>query len=114
MFSFAHLWVFVLLPVPWLLRMVLPPRRVSEVSVRVPFGERLHQAMRGASIQTTRTGRRLIVLTLVWLLLLAALARPQWLEPPITRNQPTRDLLLLVDLSGSMKQEDFTNAADKR
>jgi Ca-activated chloride channel homolog len=114
MFSFAHLWVFVLLPVPWLLRMVLPPRRVSEVSVRVPFGERLHQATGGARAGTTRTGRRLIVPTIIWLLLLAALARPQWLEPPITRNQPTRDLLLLVDLSGSMKQEDFTNAAGQK
>ena len=47
---------------------------------------------------------------LVWLLVLGALARPQWLEPPLTRDVPTRDLLLLVDLSGSMGQEDFTNA----
>ena len=43
--------------------------------------------------------------------MLTALARPQWLEPPVTREVPTRNLLLLVDLSGSMRQEDFTNAA---
>lgn len=46
---------------------------------------------------------------LQWLLILAALARPQWLEPPIERAIPTRDLLLLVDLSGSMDQMDFFN-----
>jgi Ca-activated chloride channel family protein len=47
----------------------------------------------------------------VWLLILAAMTRPQWLEPPIERTIPTRDLLLLVDLSGSMEQKDFTNAS---
>ena len=45
----------------------------------------------------------------MWLLILAALARPQWLEPPIERTIPTRDLLLLVDLSASMEQTDFTS-----
>ncbi len=54
---------------------------------------------------------RFLLPTLVWVLLVVALARPQWLEPAITKNLPTRDLLLLVDLSGSMQQEDFTNAA---
>jgi len=51
------------------------------------------------------------VSAMVWVLVLIALARPQWLEPPVTRDLPTRDLLLLVDLSGSMRQEDFVNAA---
>jgi Ca-activated chloride channel homolog len=44
----------------------------------------------------------------IWCALIAALARPQWLEPPIVRAVPTRDLLLAVDLSGSMAAEDFT------
>ena len=39
-----------------------------------------------------------------------ALARPQFLEPPVSRVLPTRDLMLLVDLSGSMEAEDFTNS----
>lgn len=48
-------------------------------------------------------------LVIIWLLLLVSLAKPQWLKPAVTKNQPSRDLLLLVDLSGSMRQEDFTN-----
>jgi len=48
---------------------------------------------------------------LVWLLVLSALARPQWIEPPVTKSVPTRDPLLLVDLSGSMQHEDTVNAA---
>ena len=67
--------------------------------------------MKASGAISSKPAKRFLVPTLLWLILLGALARPQWLEPPITRNQPTRDLLLLVDLSGSMKQEDFTNAA---
>jgi Ca-activated chloride channel family protein len=53
----------------------------------------------------------LLLRGILWLLVLSALARPQWLEPPIERSLPTRDLLLVVDLSSSMDQQDFTNAA---
>ena len=37
--------------------------------------------------------------------------RPQWIEPPLHRDKPARDLLLLVDLSGSMDTKDFTDPA---
>jgi len=52
-----------------------------------------------------------VVGIVVWGLLVAALARPQYLEPPIHKTVPTRDLLLLVDLSGSMEAQDFKNQA---
>jgi Ca-activated chloride channel family protein len=116
MLTFAHLWIFTLLPLPWLLRMILPPRRQSRVAVRVPFGYRLQQVISGHSTseQTKRGLLRWLIPSLIWLLLLTSLARPQWIEPPVTKNLPTRDLLLLVDLSGSMSEEDFSNAAGKK
>lgn len=116
MLTFAYLWIFLLLPLPWLIRKFLPARRVERVSVRVPFGERLREASEGGSfVAKARRGPGSLVLTsLVWLLVVAALARPQWLEQPVSKELPTRDLLLLVDLSGSMGQEDFTNAAGEK
>lgn len=116
MLTFAHLWIFALLPLPWLLRVILPPRPVSEVAVRVPFGARIQAARGGESParRSTRRGGAHILSASLWLLVLAALARPQWLEPPVTRDLATRDLLLLVDLSGSMGEEDFTNASGAR
>jgi Ca-activated chloride channel family protein len=113
MLTFAHLWIFALLPLPWLLRAVLPPRRTAQVAVRVPFGDRLRSASaEGGSVsRARRRASRGILSALLWVLVLTSLARPQWIEAPITRDLPTRDLLLLVDLSGSMRQEDFTNAA---
>ncbi|MBP8924607.1 MAG: VWA domain-containing protein [Pseudomonadales bacterium] len=116
MLSVAYPWVLLLAPLPWLLRPILPPRRVALLAVRVPFGERLKFALQTGSTASRlrrRSGRQLVSV-LIWLLVLAALARPQWLQPAVSRELPTRDLLLLVDLSGSMRQQDFTNAAGVR
>lgn len=113
MLTLVHSWIFVLLPLPWILRAIVPPRHAARVAVRVPFGRRLLAAGAGetGSHIAAAKWKRLVVPSLLWLLVLASLARPQWLEPPLTRDLPTRDLLLLVDLSSSMRQEDFTNAA---
>ncbi|MCH7224843.1 VWA domain-containing protein [Haloferula sp. A504] len=115
MLSFAHLWLLLLAPLPWLVWKLAPPKPPSRVAVRVPFGRRLEQALGSGSPGTTGGDSRLGLLwpTLVWLFVLLALARPQWIEPPIEQMLPTRDLLLLVDLSGSMDQKDFTNFQGK-
>jgi Ca-activated chloride channel family protein len=44
-------------------------------------------------------------------LVLTALARPQWLDEPLSKTLPMRDLLVAIDLSGSMATADFVNAA---
>jgi len=54
---------------------------------------------------------RKLTLPAVWLCAVLALARPQLIEPPVTKQIPVRDLLLAVDLSGSMETKDFKNAA---
>jgi len=43
-----------------------------------------------------------------------ALARPVWLADPIEKTESTRDLMLLVDLSGSMETEDFKDPRGQR
>lgn len=113
MLTFGLLWIFALAPLPWLIRALLPPRQSAMVAVRVPFGDRLRAADGGSgSVARAKRGvSRQLLPGFTWLLLLTALARPEWLEPAVTKELPTRDLLLLVDLSGSMQQEDFTNAA---
>ena len=44
---------------------------------------------------------------LMWCLLVLAIARPQWLGDPIELPSQGRDLMLAVDLSGSMQIEDM-------
>ena len=113
MLSFAYPWLALLLPLPLLAWWLLPAHAERRRGVRVPFFATL-VAMTGQQPQPgvvvgRRPWGRAIVLALCWLLALAALMRPQWIEPPLHRDKPARDLLLLVDLSGSMATQDFTD-----
>ena len=67
-----------------------------------------------AGIVVGRRGPGAAGLIVCWLLALAALMRPQWIEPPVHHDKPARDLLLLVDLSGSMDTQDFTDPSGAR
>lgn len=118
MLSFLYPWMVLLAPAPLLVWLLAPPHVETRQALRAPFVQRLarltgQQPHAGGGV-TSRGLGRLMALTLVWLLTLAALARPQWIEPPLRREQPTRDLLLLVDLSGSMDTRDFTDAAGRK
>ena len=115
MLTFLSPWLFLLTPLPLLIYWLAPPRLQQRPALRVPFLSRLQQAGAGTTVENLREqGLHLLGYGIVWLLLVSALARPQWLEPPIERTIPSRDLLLLVDLSGSMGQQVFTNAAGKK
>jgi Ca-activated chloride channel homolog len=111
MFEFAWPWVFVILPLPILVWWLLPPYRARQASVQVPFFERLAaatgQTPQQGAVVLRRRAFQMIVATLCWILLVAALARPQWVSDPITHEISARDLILAIDISGSMDQADF-------
>ncbi len=118
MLSLAFPWALLLLPLPLLVMRIVPARAEDGGALRVPFFARL-MALTGASpergrVVAPRRPARLALLWLGWILALAALARPQWIEAPLRHQVPTRDLLLLVDLSGSMATEDFTTTDGRR
>ncbi len=113
MLTFAHPWLFLLLLLPWLLRKLLPTHHERKAAVRVPFMQRLTkssglQPADGVEI-TGRATSQWLMLGTVWICLIVAIARPQWLEEPIIKELPMRDLLVAVDLSGSMEAMDFTD-----
>lgn len=111
-------WALLLLPLPILVRRWAPPYRERRPALRAPFFEELARASgatpaEGAVVQD-RTRTQAAVTVAAWLLLVAALARPVWIEPPIERIETGRDLLLAVDLSGSMETKDFTDPSGAR
>jgi Ca-activated chloride channel family protein len=117
MLSFAYPWIALLAPLPLLARLLLPAYAKRRTGLRVPFFDRLarlsgQEPFSGGVVARRQVGR-FIVLALAWLLTLAALARPQWIEPPLHRDLPTRDLLVLVDLSGSMDTKDFVDVSGR-
>jgi len=118
MLGFAYPWVALLLPLPLLAYWLLPAYAQSRRAVRVPFFDTLASltgAMPRAGVSVGARGWwRTGLLALCWCLALTALARPRWNEPPMHHDMPARDLLLLVDLSGSMDTMDFTDANGAR
>jgi Mg-chelatase subunit ChlD len=118
MLTFASPWLLVFIALPLLLHRLLPAYRQTKIGVVVPFLGRLaaltgQQPAAGAVVARSPFIQR-VVLWAVWLCTVLALARPQWLEKPVIKTLPTRDLLLAVDLSGSMETQDFTNTAGQR
>ena len=115
MIQFAAPWLFLLLPLPWLARRLLPAYRESRPALKVPFLERLKRVTGEQGGTQASLARRLrsqwLLVTLSWLALVTALARPQWLDDPVVQEQPMRDLLLALDLSGSMDARDFSDSS---
>ncbi len=114
MLQFSYPWLFLLLPLPLLLQRLLPAYREPRLAVRVPFLDQLsrltgQKAAEGAALVRRRPLQRVQALV-VWLALVTALARPVWMEEPLVRELPMRDLLVALDLSGSMETRDFTAA----
>jgi Ca-activated chloride channel family protein len=103
--GFAWPWLLLALPLPWLLRRLLPPARSAAAALKVPYGARL-DAIAGTSGHA-RGGGVGVLAWLAWALLCVAAARPQQLGAPVAPPQAGRDLMLAVDLSGSMSDEDM-------
>ncbi len=104
--QFAWPWAFALLPLPLLVAWLLPRARGGRVgALRIPFYAELQRHL----VRADQPRRRwpLWLAVLVWLLLVLAAARPQWIGAPVQLPVSGRDLMLAVDLSGSMKERDM-------
>lgn len=99
-------WLLTLLPLPWLLRTLLPASQQDrQAGLIVPFIDDFGQG--DSRIVHLRQPWLLRLAALAWLCLVVAAARPQWLGEPLELAVSGRDLMLAVDVSGSMDEEDF-------
>lgn len=106
MWTLAWWWILFALPVPWLVRRFAPPEAIDrDAALRVPV------AAEFADLTGTRAPGsgpwRLVALWAVWSLALLAAARPQFVGEPVALPMTGRDLLMVIDLSGSMEEQDF-------
>ena len=115
MLNFAYPWLLLLLPIPLLVRRLLPAYREPRHAVRAPFMSLLARLSGQRPAAGSSVSRRIrlqwVLLGLIWLALIMALARPRWMDEPIVKELPMRDLLVALDLSGSMDTQDFTDVA---
>lgn len=105
MIMLAWPWVLAALPLPLLAWLLPRARPAAGAALRLPF----YGELEGLAAQGTRrtAGWRLILALLAWLLLILAAARPEWVGEPVSLPLSGRDLMLAVDVSGSMEQRDY-------
>jgi len=98
-------WMLAVLPLPLLMALVLPAvPREPVAALRIPFFTAVAGGLaRGAQ----RSWWRVLLAVLAWLLLVLAACRPQFVGDPIRLPVSGRDLLLAVDISGSMQTQDM-------
>lgn len=111
MFQFEFVSALILLPLPVLVFLLASEYKKDGTAVKVPFIARLAQTTgrepsKGDTVLLKNFFQK-IMFVLCWCLIVIALARPVEILDPIVQKKSGRDLLLLVDLSGSMATPDF-------
>ena len=113
MFSIAWPWVFFILPLPFILR-AMSPDIAAHSALRVPFYAQLKSTVEQNRYQRYRPRVRFILPTLIWLLLISAAVRPQWLDTQKILNTRGHNSILAVDLSASMLTRDLSENPNSR
>lgn len=104
MLHFEWPWLFLLLPLPVLIYWL--PRKKSQqtAALRMPI-------VIGTNSNNQHTKQKspknLLFLAVIWGLLILAVVRPQWLGETIPVPTQGREMMIAVDLSGSMQIEDM-------
>ena len=111
MISLLWPWMLALGVLPWLVRRwATPASEQATAALRVPHFRDLVQIQAVRSVGTLQRSSSMWFWfgLVIWLLLLAAAARPQWIGEPVGLPTSGRDLMLAVDISGSMAIPDFS------
>lgn len=109
MIQVAYPWVLLALMLPILIRIVLPKANNEENSsaLKVPFFNQLSLSF----ARTNNTQRHLSPLKylacIIWTLIVISGSGVQWLGKPLSIAQTGRDLMMAIDLSGSMQTPDM-------
>lgn len=104
--SFAFPFAALLLPLPLLLRWLLPPERHATGALALPPA--LAEAARPARTPSAVRYARLVLPGLAWGLAVVALSGPRVEQIFDILSDSGRDIVLVLDLSGSMEREDFS------
>ncbi|MGJ8609535.1 MAG: vWA domain-containing protein [Octadecabacter sp.] len=108
MITFLWPFTFLLLPLPYLAwRFLRPVDPGVGGALKVPFFDAIRARSGSAKTASTTNRSKLAALTLVWVLLITALARPAFVGPEMPLPAQGRDIMMAIDLSGSMDEADF-------
>ena len=101
-------WLLLALPLPFLImRLVKPASQISGAALHIPFYRNLSSLAGQQQKLATRSRYQQIMPWVIWCLLVLATSRPVWLGDPAELPSSGRDLMMAVDLSGSMEINDM-------
>ena len=107
MLEFEWVWLFLLLPLPLLIRLLMKPvKQQREQALNVPFLRDFQDA------PTTTKAHRfswliMLLSVLGWIALVTAVARPVMVGDSISLPVKGRNIMMAIDLSGSMREQDY-------
>jgi len=107
MLSWQWPFLFVLLPLPLLVRRFGNKQESSVSAIQVPFFDAVRKLNNEQLNPKRSSWFKAALLWLLWTSLLVAAARPTWVGEPVNLPQDRRDLMLAVDISGSMQERDM-------
>ncbi|OSP53965.1 VWA domain-containing protein [Pseudoruegeria sp. SK021] len=118
MMTLGFPWALVLLPLPLLVLWLVPPHRERVPALRFPFFRRIVDSAGTTpgpgSVVLSRSALQMIVAGLIWVLLVLALARPERVGEPVEMSRAGRDVVLAIDISGSMDAKDFATSPETK
>jgi Ca-activated chloride channel family protein len=107
MFQLEWPLVLLALPLPLLMYYLIPAKaEQQEAALHVPFIDDFRFSQQVGMRQNQQNWLKVLSL-LAWALLVFAGSRPQWLGESISIDISGRDLMLAIDLSDSMRVDDF-------
>jgi len=107
MLEFEWVWLFLLLPLPLLLRLLTKPvKQVREQALQVPFLGDFNQAP-ATTDANNFSGLIMLLSIMAWIALVTAVARPIMVGDSISLPMKGRNIMLAIDLSGSMREQDY-------
>ncbi len=104
-------WALLLLPLPVLVWFFSPAHREQVPALRFPFFRRIVETAgsepRAGAVVLSRTRLQMLAAIVCWCLVVLALARPERVGEPVEITKAARDVVLAIDISGSMDTNDF-------
>lgn len=107
MLEFSWPLVFLALPLPLLIYWLMPRAPRQDAALRVPFYSQLRKLETDSSRHYSQSLLRLIACGAIWLMVVTAGAKPQWIGEPMQIPTTGRDMMLTLDMSGSMEARDM-------
>lgn len=106
MITLSNSWLLLLWPLPALIWLLPPAKLILPAALKVPFFSGLYESL-GHQQAVTKGARTMLLWIFIWSLLVLAIAGPRWVGEARPLQREGRNIMLAMDLSGSMEIDDM-------